>query len=89
MHCSFKGLPIYSIKKCLWQMIMMMWWKLIGRFKNVFGKIIDNKIIGKINDKDNDEDDMKGANWLSQECDGKINGRLSEKSLPALKMSFH
>ena len=40
-------------------MIMMMRWELIGRFKNVFGKIIDNKIIGKINDKDNDEDDMK------------------------------
>ena len=70
-------------------MIMMMWWELIGRFKNVFEKIIDNTIIGKINDKDNDEDDTEGANWLSQECDGKINGRLSEKSLPALKMSFH
>ena len=35
-----------------------MWLDLIGRFKNVFGKTIDNKIIGKINDKDNDEDDM-------------------------------
>ena len=68
---------------------MMMWGELIGRLKNVFGKMTDNKIIGNINDKDNDEDDTEGANWLSQECDGKRNGRLSEKSLPALKMSFH